>query len=357
MSDNELSGQLAEAQATVRMLQQELTETNRGLVALTIELEKLVEARTVDLHVTQEELQRTNSELLHLTLELEDRVALRMAELQAANAQLQRELAERQRVEQALRDKDEELRTLLQQLWQTAKLATMGELAASIAHELNNPLATVSLRVESLLAQAAEDDARRRALSIIEQEVERMGILVSNLLQFSRRGQQQVSSLDVREELDNTLELIYYHLRNHRITVVRQFAPDVPLLHADRQQLRQVFLNLLTNASDAMPQGGTLTLGVALGVQEPEVPAVVMTFTDTGVGIAPEDMPKVLEPFFSTKPEGKGTGLGLAICRRIIQEHRGTIEVSSTVGQGTTIRLTLPIANGPNGAYLRELKS
>jgi len=352
MNANGLSRQLVEAEDTVRALQQELAETNRGLIALAMELESRVDERTVDLRTTQEELQRTNSELLHMTLELEDRVAQRTAELREANERLQHELEERQRAEEALRRKDEELRTISQQLWQAAKLATMGELAASIAHELNNPLATVSLRVESLLAQIVEDDPKRRSLTVIEQEVERMGNLVSNLLQFSRRGQAQISSIDVREELENTLALIYYHLRNHRITVVRQFASDVPMLHADRQQLRQVFLNLLTNASDAMPQGGTLTLGVTLGQLEPSMPAVSITFTDTGIGIAPEDISRVMDPFFTTKEEGKGTGLGLAICRRIMQEHHGTIEVSSTVGQGTTIRLTLPRTNGSNRLYL-----
>ena len=338
----------------MRALQQELAETNRGLVVLTMALESRVEERTAELRATQEELQRTNAELWHMTLELEDRVTQRTAELREVNEHLQHELAERQHVEEALRRKDEELRTISQQLWQAAKLATMGELAASIAHELNNPLATVSLRVESLLAHIVEGDPKRRALTVIEQEVERMGHLVANLLQFSHRGQAQISSVDVREELENTLALIYYHLRNHRIRMVQQFTSDVPMVHADRQQLRQVFLNLLTNASDAMPQGGTLILGVTLGQLEPGVPAVVMTFTDTGLGIAPENMPKVMEPFFTTKEEGKGTGLGLAICRRIVQEHHGTIEVSSTVGQGTTIRLTLPRTNGSNETYLRE---
>ncbi len=340
MSDNGLLRQLAETEATVRVLHQELAETNCGLVALTMELEKRLEERTADLRATQEELQRTNSELLQMTIELEDRVAQRTAELQEANAHLQR--------------KDEELRTILQQLWQAAKLATMGELTASIAHELNNPLAIISLRVESLLDQIAEDDPRRRALTIVAQEVERMASLIAHLLQFSRRGQQQISSLDVREELENTLALIHYHLRNHRITVVRQCAGDVPLLHADRQQLRQVFLNLLTNASDAMPQGGTLTLDVVTGLLESGVPAVVITFTDTGVGIAPEDLSKVLEPFFTTKAEGEGTGLGLAICRRIVQEHHGTIAVSSTVGAGTTVCLTLPVTTGTNGGYVQD---
>jgi signal transduction histidine kinase len=299
---------------------------------------------------------KNHSELLQTTLELEDCVARRTAELRKTNEHLQHELAERQRVEEALHRKDEELRTISQQLWQAAKLATMGELAASIAHELNNPLATVSLRVESLLAQIVEDDPKRRALTVIEQEVERMGNLVANLLQFSHRGQAQISSVDVREELENTLALIHYHLRNHRIIVVRQFASDVPMLHAEHQQLRQVFLNLLTNASDAMPQGGSLTLGVTLGQLEPGVPAVVITFTDTGIGIAPEDMPRVMEPFFTTKAEGKRTGLGLAICRRIVQEHHGTFEISSVVGQGTTIDLKLLCTSATNKTYLRERK-
>jgi PAS domain S-box-containing protein len=253
------------------------------------------------------------------------------------------DITERKQAEQALQAKDEELRVMSAQLWQAAKLATMGELAASVAHELNNPLATVTLRIESLLAQAAADTPQRRALTVVEQEVERMSRLVADLLQFSRRGQPQISVLDVREEIDNTLALIHYHLRNYRITVVRQFAPDVPLLPADRQQLQQVFLNLLTNASDAMPQGGTLTLGVTSGVLEPERPAVVIEVADTGVGIAPEDMLRVQEPFFTTKAEGKGTGLGLAICRRVVQEHQGTLTLTSTVGVGTTVRLVLPV--------------
>jgi signal transduction histidine kinase len=235
------------------------------------------------------------------------------------------------------------MRSISQQLWQAAKLATMGELAASIAHELNNPLATVSLRVEFLLAQMPTDDPKRRALDVVGQEVKRMGVLVANLLQFSRRNRPAISSLDVREEIENTLSLVEYHLRNHRITVVREWAPDVPLVLADRQQLRQVFLNLITNASDAMPHGGTLTVHVATGVLEPATPAVVIEFVDTGVGIAAEHLAKVMEPFFTTKEEGKGTGLGLAICRRIAQECHGMFDLTSTVGQGTTVRLALPL--------------
>ncbi|MBI3301003.1 MAG: PAS domain S-box protein [Deltaproteobacteria bacterium] len=262
-----------------------------------------------------------------------------------------RDITERKQAEEALREKSEEVRAISQQLWQTAKLATMGELTASIAHELNNPLATVSLRVESLLMQLPTDDSKRRALEIIQQEVERMSTLVVNLLQTSRRASLQISTLDVREEIAKTLELMQYHLRNRRITMVQEFAPDVPLIQADRQQLRQLFLNLFTNASDATPQGGTLTIRV--GVTEERV---VIEVTDTGVGIAPEDLPHVMEPFFTTKPEGRGTGLGLAICRRIVHEHQGTLEIASGgLGKGTTVYVTLPSRNGENGKFLREL--
>jgi signal transduction histidine kinase len=216
---------------------------------------------------------------------------------------------------------------------------------------LNNPLATVSLRVELLLGGMAPDAPQRRALEVVEQEVERMGQLVANLLQFTRRGQQQVSTLDVREEIERSLELIHYHLRHRQITVVRQFAPDVPMVQADRQQLRQLFLNLFTNASDAMLEGGTLTLQVKTG---PPGQQIEIAISDTGMGIAAEDLPRVMEPFFTTKPEGRGTGLGLPICRRIVQEHQGKLTIVSTTHQGTTVFITLPSQQGQDGASVIE---
>lgn len=268
------------------------------------------------------------------------------AALREGNRRLEETLA-------ALQAKNEEVNVMTQQLWQAAKLATVGELAASIAHELNNPLATVTVRVESLLAQTAENDPKRRPLEIIEQEVERMGNLVANLLQFSRRGQRQMSSVDVADELEKSLELIRHHLRNRRIQVVQEFIPDLPIIQADRQQLRQVFLNLLTNAIDAMPEGGTLTLRTDLEALSSGKRLLVIEFADTGVGIPAEHLPRVMEPFFTTKEEGKGTGLGLAICRRAVQEHGGTVHISSEVGKGTTIRIALPIGNGTHADHFR----
>ena len=308
-----------------------------------------------ELRKAHDELQKANSELLQLTLELDDRVVQRTEELEKKN---------------------EELRMISQQLMQAEKLATIGELASSIAHELNNPLATVSLRVESLLSQTSENAPQLRELEIIGQEVERMGDLVNNLLQFSRRSQPQISTVIVCEEIEKTLELISYHLRKCSIKVVMEFAPDVPAIHADRQKLRQMFLNLFMNAADAMPQGGTLTIRVytqgpevrdqetsLTPIPDPRSPIpgpegeafVIIEISDTGDGIPPEILPRVTEPFYTTKPEGKGTGLGLSICRRIVQEHNGAFSLISEgiPGKGTTARISLPVKNGANTEDLR----
>jgi signal transduction histidine kinase len=279
MDDSGLKPKLSQAEEAISMLQKELEETNRGLIALTMELER----------------------------------------------------------------KNEEVRSMTQALWQAAKLATMGELAASIAHELNNPLATVSLRIESLQVGLPENDPRRLSLEIVEKEIDRMAHLVADLLQFSRRNQPQISTVDIREEIEKTLDLIAYHLRKCTITVRKEFASDVRSIPVDRQQLRQVFLNLFSNAADAMPQGGTLTVRVSM-IESPA--QVVAEVSDTGSGISPEVLPKITEPFFTTKPEGKGTGLGLPICRRIIQEHHGALRITSDLGRGTTVSLTLPVAGG-----------
>lgn len=251
-------------------------------------------------------------------------------------------------LEQALSDvkaKSDELAAMTQQLWQASRLATVGELAASIAHELNNPLATISLRLETLATQLGEDEQKSRAVEIVSDEVERMGKLVSNLLQFSRRTHQQMSTLDVREEIDNALELIEYHLRSNDIQVIRDYAPNLPSIQADRQQLRQVFLNILTNASDAMTGGGAITASVRLE-RVNHRDDVRIEFLDSGPGISEANLEKIWDPFFTTKPEGKGTGLGLAICRRVIEEHRGSISIESKPGKGTTVTILLPTTNG-----------
>ena len=293
---------------------------------------------------------------------------------------LQGELHETHRrlfaLKRELAEKDDDVRRMSSELWQTAELATVGELAASIAHELNNPLATVILAIGSLFMELPPGDPKRQSLEVIAREIGRMRNLIANLPQFGRSSQSKKSILDVREEIERTIDLIHYDPPKHHIVVVREFASNVPPVRADRQQLQQLFLNLLINAKDAMPQGGRLTVRVGLRCSEAEsrrqkaetsrlktekmfelpsadrlLPSILIEVADTGVGIPPEILPRVLEPFFTTKPEGKGAGLGLAICRRIVQEHHGTLNITSEVGTGTTVRIMLPATDNTNSAH------
>ncbi len=271
------------------------------------------------------------------------RTHLEMAKLRRS---LERELEQRvsERTSELVQ-KNDELQVTTQQLWHTSKLATMGELAASIAHELNNPLATISLRTEQLMTLVGEQE--RLSIGIILNEIERMAELVRNMLEFSRRTHAQVSTVDVREEITKSVEFIAYYLRKCRVEVTTQFADSLPMIHVDRQQLRQVFLNLLTNATDAMPAGGEIAIKATEGELR-NSPAVLLAFTDTGQGISKDKLEKIWEPFFTTKPEGKGTGLGMGICRRVVEDHNGGITVESELGRGTTVTIALPASGaGP----------
>jgi PAS domain S-box-containing protein len=265
--------------------------------------------------------------------------------LRETNQRLQQTLVE-------LQAKTSDMAAMTQQLWQASKLATMGELAASIAHELNNPLATISLRLELLANDCAGDERKSRMVEIIADEVERMGKLIGSLLQFSRRSHQQVSTLDIREEIESSLELVEYHLRSRKIEVVREFDATLPTIQADRQHLRQVLLNLLTNANDAMPQGGTLVTRARSVEPESGVTGVRVELIDSGRGIAAADLERIWEPFFTTKPEG--TGLGLAISRRAIEEHHGTISIESQLGKGTTVTIFLPATDSQKHGLLSK---
>jgi PAS domain S-box-containing protein len=264
-----------------------------------------------------------------------------------------RDVTERQNAVEELRSKTEDLATATQQLWQASKLATMGELAASVAHELNNPLATMALRSE-MLVETSPDEPTRASAQIILNEVERMGSLVENLLQFSRRSYRQTSTVDVAEEISKSVNFVSYYLRTRKVEIVTDFAA-APTVQADRQQLRQVFLNLLTNAADSMPDGGTLITRTVPG-QLGDAKAVMIEFVDSGIGIVEANLERIWDPFFTTKPEGKGTGLGLAICRRIVEEHGGTISIESLGGKGTTVRITLPATlDGVHQVQLEEV--
>jgi two-component system NtrC family sensor kinase len=230
-------------------------------------------------------------------------------------------------------------------IMQAEKLAAVGQLAAGIMHEINNPLATIGACVAAIQGKLEDGRATRSALDeyldIIDREVERCSTIVNGLLDFSRpKGQRRVP-LVVASLVDETLFLLKHHQRFKRLTVERELAADLPRILGNKEQLIQALMALLLNAVDAMDQGGRLTVRATRGERQDEV---VVAVEDTGVGIPREDQAKIFEPFFTTKQPGRGTGLGLSICYGIVEDHRGRIEVDSTPGRGSAFRVYLPVA-------------
>src|SRR6266699_5414852 len=209
-----------------------------------------------------------------------------------------------------------EWRQAQQRLTETEKLAAVGQLAAGVMHEINNPLATILACCEAL-ALRSED-----------------------LAPPERQAHQEYLKI-VDAEVEQTLFLLKHHARFKRLTVTRELAPGLPAVLADQEKLIQSFMALMLNAMDAMDSRGTLT--VRSGINPERRDEVLLEFVDTGVGIKQEDLPKIFEPFFTTKPQGRGTGLGLSICYGIIAEHRGRIEVESQVGVGSNFKVYLPV--------------
>lgn len=234
----------------------------------------------------------------------------------------------------------ETLHRTQEELLHKEKLASMGQLAAGVAHEINNPLGTILLFADTLYQETAENDPRRKDLSIIVQETMRCKKIVSDLLNFARQQDVLAQECHVHEILEQAISSVGNQENFGRLKIVRKFASDVPPIQADPSQLLQVFVNLLNNAADAMPQGGILTLETRR-IPEQGVEIIV---ADTGCGIPEENLGKLFTPFFTTKPVGRGTGLGLSIVYGIIKMHRGQIGVKSEPGRGTAFTVTLPVS-------------
>src|SRR3989440_6383452 len=239
-----------------------------------------------------------------------------------------------------------EWRQAQQRLTETEKLAAVGQLAAGVMHEINNPLATILSCCEAL-ALRTEDLAPPdrhgydEYLKIIDTEVQRCRRIVESLLDFSRPKGGDKKPTDVNGVVERTLFLLKHHARFKRLNVVRQLATGLPAGLADHERLIQSFMALLLNALDAMDSRGTLTVRSHINPDRGD--EILLEVIDTGTGIKREDLPKIFEPFFTTKPQGRGTGLGLSICYGIIAEHRGRIDVESQVGLGSNFKVYLPI--------------
>jgi two-component system NtrC family sensor kinase len=248
------------------------------------------------------------------------------------------DLRDRLEMERALRHTQE-------QLLQSEKLAAMGRLTSQIAHELNNPLYGIMNTLELLKTEISPDNRRRKILEMALSETVRLSDLLRKMLSFSKPDQEERHPVDINSVLDEILLLHEKQLKENDINIKYRLAEGLGLVKASKNQLRQVFLNMVANARDAMVNGGTLTVTTG-----PDGDNVVMDITDTGSGIREEHIDKIFDSFFTTKGEVKGVGLGLSVCYGFIKEHGGEIEVKSQEGVGTTFSITLPVYNSATAA-------
>lgn len=239
----------------------------------------------------------------------------------------------------AIEDVTERIR-LEEQLQQSDKLSSIGLLAAGVAHEVNTPLTGISSYSQMLMQQMPDTDPRHQLLEKIYRQTSRASSIVNNLLNFSRVSDARLVPVDLNHVLDDTIQLLEAQLRNSEIEVTRNYANSLPPATGNAAKLQQVFMNLILNARDAMPQGGRME--IATGTTDD---AILISFRDTGSGIAPEHLAKIYDPFFTTKQIGKGTGLGLAVSYGIIRDHGGDIVVESQQGEGTLFQITLPLTH------------
>jgi two-component system NtrC family sensor kinase len=250
-----------------------------------------------------------------------------------------------------LKKRKEELELAYRRISQLDRLMAIGRLAAGIAHELNNPLGVISNYVQMLLRKPSLGSEVKIDLMLIEEEILGMMGIIKGLLNFSRESEMKKSPLHINEVLRKTTSLLKFQLGSQSIQLSEKYDEELPPVLGDSNHLQQVFLNILLNSIQSMPDGGRLELKTGLtngNRRKADRPWVVVECLDTGVGIEPGDLDKIFDPFFTTKGVGIGTGLGLSISYGIIKEHGGNIDVKSSPGQGTLVRTTLPTPEDPS---------
>lgn len=255
------------------------------------------------------------------------------------------ELTESGRIlEEKVEERTQELREIQDHLIQSEKLASLGKLSAGIAHEINNPLGGILMYSHLLLEELGAESPSSENLKKIIRETTRCKNIVRGLLEFARPREPEMSQVRVNEILQYTLAIMEKQALFQNIKINKSLSPSLPTALADAAQLQQVFMNIILNAAEAMNGRGTLFLRTEL---DEEKNTIEVEITDTGSGIAKENLARLFEPFFSTKPVGEGTGLGLAISYGIIKRHEGDIKIKSEVGRGTTLIVTLPYRENP----------
>jgi two-component system NtrC family sensor kinase len=275
-----------------------------------------------------------------------------LSQIQRFNEELQAKIGE---ATQALEQRNQELQRVNEalfhsqrQLAQWERLVGMVYQSAAIAHEIGTPLHSIAGYIHLLLTDSHLPDEARRRLRIIESQLDRISETLRTMLASTRQPQPQLKLLDVNAVLAALLQLTSPGMTRRQVQLRTQLQADLPPVLGDPHQLQQVFLNLLANALDAMPSGGELRVETALeppdgGPMAQALRWVTVRICDTGQGIPEEHLPKIFDPFFTTKDAGQGTGIGLAVCSQIIQAHRGSIEVQSRLGAGSTFIVRLPV--------------
>jgi signal transduction histidine kinase len=241
----------------------------------------------------------------------------------------------------SLKNRNDELKELHKELIRSERMAAVGELAAGLSHEIDNPIGVILGFAELLLEDMPENDPRREDLVTILEESKRCKRIVRGLLDFSRPPVLGIVPTQINEVISRTVDAARSQRIFRLVEVSLSLSPDVPEITADPDRLRQVFMNLLLNAVQAMPEGGKIVVSTGY---DKDGGLIKAAFRDTGMGIPQEDQKKVFEPFYTTKRPGEGTGLGLAICERLLEEHGGTVEVISEAGKGSVFTVTLPVA-------------
>jgi signal transduction histidine kinase len=229
------------------------------------------------------------------------------------------------------------------QLVSSEKMASLGKLAAGIAHEINNPLGGILIYSSLMIEDLPEEDPRRGDLVRIVQEAGRCKEIVKSLLEFARQTEPKMEPTDINRAISDGLFFLVNQALFHNIQIVKKLDSFLPFVRGNASQLKQVFMNIIVNAAEAMHGNGTLTITT---FRAREQKTVFVEFADTGEGIPQENLTRIFDPFFTTKEVGKGTGLGLATSYGIIEDHGGKISVKSQVEKGTTFTIELPIHQG-----------
>jgi two-component system NtrC family sensor kinase len=255
--------------------------------------------------------------------------------------QARQELEDYGRVlEEKVEERSQQLQTIQAKMMQSEKLASLGRLASGVAHEINGPLNGILTFSHLLMRRLKDNPELQKELELITREATRVSSIVRGLLDFARESKPQKRPCSINELILHTLSLVERQAVFQNIRIIRNLGPQLPILLLDANQVQQVFMNILLNAADAMPQGGTLTI---TSNYVPGDSFLQIKFTDTGCGIPEENLTQIFDPFFTTKADKKGTGLGLAVSYGIVDRHRGRIEVQSEVGRGATFTIHLPL--------------